>query len=253
MDSEIILSCWSRLTVVSVTSSKKSRKLLTRINRKLSLRKHFDAEVERWIAEMRQQIELVNESVASAKDALEVNSGIQASAKSRIEELENEVELYKEIAVKHSAVDTDKNELSTPSSPEPWSPSHTPTSLSPVPETIHLDHSTVSNSLSLLPSPRSFISRFTMPRWTVPIFIYTVLIWNGGAAYGTLSMQSMMEAFAPLLYASGIIPTPSLFEGNAMREGYYGPGTPPIESCTPMTFLTGLFEGGGGQDLPPPL
>ncbi|KAJ3096801.1 Cell division control protein 48 B [Phlyctochytrium planicorne] len=65
--------------------------------RRLNLRKHFDAEVERWIANLRQQIDSINETVIDAKDALDLNTTRQASASAKIMKLQQEIERYKEL------------------------------------------------------------------------------------------------------------------------------------------------------------
>ncbi|KAJ3097347.1 hypothetical protein HDU97_004925 [Phlyctochytrium planicorne] len=67
--------------------------------RRLNVRKHFDAEVERWIANLRLQIDSINETMDSAKDALDFNTARQALAISKIETLEAELQRYEDLTL----------------------------------------------------------------------------------------------------------------------------------------------------------
>ncbi|KAJ3217126.1 hypothetical protein HDU67_008503 [Dinochytrium kinnereticum] len=223
--------------------------------RRVSLRKHFDDEVERWIAGMRQQLNAVNESVATAKDALEINAGRQALALEKIEQLEIELEQYKEMtsnlmAEKDSCtVEDDQTSLRSLSSPSYKCP---PSSTA---NNVVAGKSASDHSLLSVMAPR-IVNNFSVPRWAVPLLVYTVIVWNAGANLGTMNMQSSLEAFSFTLYSAGIIPSPTFFglgteTGSSWGGDYIG--TPGIDNqCTPKSFLGGFFEGQGGG-LPPPM
>ncbi|KAJ3215704.1 hypothetical protein HDU67_010415 [Dinochytrium kinnereticum] len=218
--------------------------------RRLNLRKHYDDEVERWLAGMRQQLDAVNESVATAKDALDINAGRQVSALARIEELENELEHHKEL---NSILSAPANPDNGRATPETWSsPSHTRANSSNMVDPIF---STITTSTAMTAAPLMRLSPnaniFSVPRWAVPLLVYTVVVWNAGANFGAMTLQPTLEAFSTYLYAAGIIPSPTFFGVGSDLTGQYATGvtTPMIDNSCRTSFFGGLFDGDSG--MPP--
>ncbi|KAJ3117512.1 hypothetical protein HDU96_006441 [Phlyctochytrium bullatum] len=204
--------------------------------RRIALRKHFDDEMERWIGNTQQTIEEVNETVAVAKEALEVNVERQAGAAARIEELERELARYKEMVERGTA--GNKSVPSSPISPD---------------TSVELSPRTLSQRLrTIVPALRN---ELTAPRWAVPLFAaYSVLLWNAGSNF-----YMMMGFFNRLLEAGGLggsfggdpaAAVPSWAAGTGVFGAVHGPGTPGIDQSCTFNLFSWLEE---GRDLPPPM
>ncbi|KAJ3326722.1 hypothetical protein HDU76_012702 [Blyttiomyces sp. JEL0837] len=166
--------------------------------RQFSIRKHYDAEVERWIDALRAKIEKVDKVYTEVKSATSTKNENVNILLQQISKMSSDLAKYEEREAIYKAKEEEEwkkmEELRTKKraeedTPEDWSDNSRPSSPT---ERAGSDLKTRSREMAVAAKTTvagPVLSSLTgsllrLPRWALPMVVYTLVVWNTGAAMG---------------------------------------------------------------------